>query len=453
MDATLSVVIPPAPPVPPRDLPLPQLLTGFLRNSISTLPEYAFDVMFSRRTLLGVNNLMVNDPEGARHVLIEARERYRRPLVSVRAARPLAGAGVLLSEGEVWRRQRRTLAPVFKPAAIADLSPHFKAAAEGLLRDVEGRPGINLSAAFHRATLDAVLRALFSQEAGAATDGLAAMVRVYMNGPGRPNFLDGFARAETDFTYPGDRRRAFQRKWFAAVDDIVAQRKAVPTSGRRDLLGLLLQARDPETEQPLSSAEIRDQSATMLFAGFETTSRLLFWAAYLLALDPAEQTRVREEIQAFPPDRVDKLDDTTHWPRLRQVLSEALRLYPPVAYVVRDAVDDDMVLGETVKPGARVWISPWVMHRHRRFWDHPTAFMPSRFTGQRSPWAHGPFIPFGMGPRICIGAAFAMAEAEIMLATLLHRCSISLKSKTPVLPIANVTIRPSYEPAFELLLA
>lgn len=189
----------------------------------------------------------------------------------------------------------------------------------------------------------------------------------------------------------------------------------------------------------------------MLLAGFETTSRMLFWATYLLTLDAAEQTRLRTEIAAFPPERVTKLDDLLNWPRLRQTLLEAVRLYPPVPHIVRVAVADDVILGEEVQPGTQVWISPWVIHRRRKFWDNPTAFMPDRFAGKPSPWTAGsPFVPFGAGPRICIGATFAMAEAQIILATLLSRFNILLDDPRPVLPVATVTTAPSFEPMFRL---
>jgi cytochrome P450 len=218
-----------------------------------------------------------------------------------------------------------------------------------------------------------------------------------------------------------------------------------------DLLDLLIAARDRESGEVLSDVEVRDQSATMLLAGFETTSRLLFWAAYLLTLDVAEQMRLRTEIAAFPPERVTELDDLLNWPRLRQTLLEALRLYPPIPHIGRVAGVDDVVWGEKVRRGTQVWISPWVIHRHRKFWNNPSAFMPDRFAGKPSPWMPGgPFLPFGGGPRVCIGATFAMAEAQIMLATLLSRFNIALDVPRPVMPVATLTTAPSFEPMFRL---
>jgi cytochrome P450 len=296
-----------------------------------------------------------------------------------------------------------------------------------------------------------VLRALFSLPESAERARITAMVRYYLAGPGRPNVLDAYARTTESFAFALGSRRRFQKAWSATIDAIVAARRNSQGAGS-DLLGLLLSARDAETGEGLSEAEVRDQCSTMIVAGYETTARLLFWATYLLTLDVHEQSRLRAELAAFPPERVGNLDDLLNWPRLRQVLLESLRLYPPAAYMSRVAIADDVVAGEPVAPGTQIWISPWVLHRHRRFWDNPTAFMPDRFAGKLSPWTSiGAFLPFGAGPRICIGATFAMAEAQIVLATLLSRFRITLEDAArPVMPVARITTAPSYEPWFRL---
>jgi cytochrome P450 len=278
------------------------------------------------------------------------------------------------------------------------------------------------------------------------------MVRYYLAGPGRPNLFDAFAPTPESFGFALRSRRRFQKAWSATIDAIVSpRRERSGTTASADLLDLLLAARDPETGQALSQVEVRDQCSTMIVAGYETTARLLFWATYLLTLDLTEQDRLRAELASFPPERVNNLDDLLNWPRLRQVLFETLRLYPPAAYISREATAQDMVAGEPVRVGTQVWISPWVLHRHRKYWERPTAFTPDRFTGKLSPWTGGgAFLPFGAGPRICIGATFAMAEAHIMLAMLVSRFRITLDAARPVLPVARITTAPSYEPLFRL---
>jgi cytochrome P450 len=446
-------IFPPAPKVHARDLPIWRFVPAFSRNTISALSDSAFDTLISRRRVLGLDSILVSDPESIRHVLAMEVGKYRRPMSSYRVFRPFAGNGVLLADGSEWRRQRRMLAPIFTPANVGLLLPHFAMAAAVLVRRIEKqRHGANLSAAFQEATLDAVLRALFSLPDTELNERVTRLVRGYLRGPGRPNILDGFARTESAFAFAIRKRRRFQNSWVTSVDDLVARRRKAGTSGNRgDLLDLLLGAHDPESGKALSDAEIRDQCGTMLAAGYETTARLLFWATYLLTLDLDHQRRVRAEVAAFPPDLVTRLDDLLHWPLVLQTLLEALRLYPPVAHITREAIANDTVAGEPVRPGTLIWISPWVLHRHRKFWRQPTAFMPERFANLPASWNNdGAFMPFGAGPRICIGATFAMAEAQVILATLLSRFRIKLDDVPPVLPVANVTTAPSYEPQFQL---
>jgi cytochrome P450 len=451
LDTTPSIV-PPAPAVHQKDLPSIRLLLGSIRNSLAIWPDYAFDVAFSRNTLFGVESALINDPEGVRYAMATNAANYVRPAMLPRIMRPLTGRGIFLAEGDEWRRQRRQLSPSFTPHHVNILIPHFIAAANDLVHQLEGQLSVDLSDAFQIAALNAVLRALFSMPDQGERDRIGDLVRQYVTGPGRPQIFDGFAKSETSFAFALGRRRSFQKRWFSAVGAIIAARRSTPhDAGHRDMLDLLIAVRDPDTGESLVADEVRDQCAAMIFAGYETTARLLFWASYLLTLDHGEQARLRAEVAAFPPERVATLDDLGHWPRLRLVLLEALRLYPPVPILVREPIKDDLIMGEPVRRGVQVYVAPWVLHRHRKHWKHPTAFMPDRFAGQPSPWTSGgAYLPFGVGPRICIGAAFALSEAQIMLATVLQRYTLSIESKRPVMPVGRLTIQPSHAPMFKI---
>lgn len=452
MLTTPPSVVPPAPVVHRKDLPSIRLLLGSIRNSLAIWPDYAFDIAFNRSTLFGVESVLINDPSGVRYTLAANAANYVRPALMPRLLRPLIGRGLFLAEGSEWRRQRRLLSPSFTPNHVNILLPHFIAAASDLVRQLEGQPSVDLSDAYQMAALNAVLRALFSMPDQAERDRIGDLVRQYVTGPGRPQIFDGFARSETSFAFALGKRRAFQKRWFSAVDAIVTARRSAPhDAGHQDLLDLLIAVRDPETGEPVAADEVRDQCATMIFGGYETTARLLFWASYLLTLDHGEQARLRAEVAAFPPERVATLGDLSHWPRLRLVLLETLRLYPPVPILVREPIEDDVIMGEPVRRGVQVYVVPWVLHRHRKHWQHPTAFIPDRFAGQSSPWTSGgAYLPFGAGPRICIGATFALAEAQIMLATLLQRYALAIESNRPVMPVGRLTIQPSYAPMFRL---
>jgi cytochrome P450 len=417
------------------------------RSLIGAYCEEDYESLAAPYLFMGQPGLFLNDPGAVRQVLTSPK--YARPVKAARSLKPLVGEGVLMSEGETWKRQRKSLAPVFTPAATGGLLPHFVAAGAGLTEELAGRPRANLAQAFHRATLDAVLRALFSRRADTEGAVLATLARRYMEGPAHFNLFDFMAKGADDLTFLDGERRRMGKQWFKAVDALIAERRANPHPEVRDMLDRLLAARN-EDGSPLPDQEIRDQCSSMLAAGFETTSRLLFWATYLLALDPVTQGRVRAEAQGFPAERITSLDDLKHWPLLRSVLFEALRLYPTAPLIARQALEADTVCGCEVVPGCMVTISPWVMHRHRKLWDAPTAFRPERFIDQPHPWGIEAFIPFGAGPRVCIGAGFAMAEAQIVLASLLARVSVTMASDRPVVPKASITLGPDHEPDFIL---
>lgn len=454
MDDLSARIFPPAHRIHPGPLPTWRWLPQFFINPLSVYSEQAFDILYGRAKAFGIDSLSVNDPAAIHHVLQANMANYRRPIIQPRLFRPAMGSGLFLAEAEDWRQQRRMLAPLFSPAATNDLIPHFQTASVRMLQRLDGIDRTQMSEVFHRSTLDAVLMALFSLPGDGDRAELAAMTRDYLNGAGRPNPLDAMAKDEDDLAWAQGARRRFRKRWAGMVDGVIAARRAQGTSAahrRGDLLDLLLSARDPDTGEGLTDAEIRDQCSTMLAAGFETTSRLLFWASYLLGLDQAEQGRIRAEVQAFRPDQVTTMEDLSHWPRLRQTLLEALRLYPPAAYIVRKAIADDVIGEEKITAGTEVWISPYILHRHRKFWERPTEFWPDRFKGQVSPWTRLPaYLPFGAGPRICIGASFAMAEAQIILASLLANYRLVPEENRPVLPVFRVTTVPDRDPWMRL---
>jgi cytochrome P450 len=223
---------------------------------------------------MGVETIAISDPEGVRHVLTANARNYRRPYSVARTARPLVGSGLFLAEGADWRRQRRLLAPTFTPATIGMLLPHFRDAGLHLQRSIELSPRAILSKAFQDTALEAVLRALFSLPESSGREQLRDMVRDYIEGTGRPTLIDGFARSEDTFSFANAKRARFQKSWRAAIDQVISRRKASPTApAHRDLLDLLSSVRDAETGEALSDGEIRDQCATMFFAGSETTAR------------------------------------------------------------------------------------------------------------------------------------------------------------------------------------
>jgi cytochrome P450 len=246
-------------------------------------------------------------------------------------------------------------------------------------------------------------------------------------------------------------RRRFSRDWMALMDRIMAARMQAPAAEvPRDLFDLMLAARDPETGEGFGRDQLRDQLATLLLAGHQTTAVTLFWALTLLAQAPGEQERVAEEAasRSFAVD--DAAATLGDLPQTRAVINETLRLYPAAFAIAREAIAADTAAGVEIPPGAMVMVAPWVLHRHRRRWRDPDAFDPSRFLPDAPPPVRFSYLPFGTGPRVCVGAQFALAEATLVLGALMQKFRVELIERRPILPIGIVTTQPDHAPRFRL---
>ena len=244
------------------------------------------------------------------------------------------------------------------------------------------------------------------------------------------------------------KRRRFRKRWTGFISKLIEERRQVKSTdgAARDLFDLMVQARDPETGEAFNDAQLGDQVSTMILAGHETTATALFWALYLLALDPSTQDEVaREALEAAASGEfaAEKLKFT------RAVLDETMRLYPPAFLIARAAAAPDVIAGKPVQKGDIILISPWILHRHEKLWREPNAFDPRRFlTG--TPPDRFAYLPFGVGPRVCIGAQFALVEATLSLARLMASFRVELRSNEPVMPIGVVTTQPDHAPPFGL---
>lgn len=449
MDKVAPLVLPV--PVPPeRELTAWQVYRRMRRNIIASWPRPAYEQMLVRRRLLGVDTLIVNDPTIFRHVLSGNAANYERPTSFRRPVLRTLRNGLLLAEGKDWRRQRRMLAPLFTPAHFGRLLSHFVAAGACMAGGLSDRR-VNFADRLQTASVDALCRALFSLPGEAAgASGLPGLMREFLGGVGRFTIWDLLARSDGDLNWFMRHRSKWAVRWFSAIDAVIEARRAQPPGGGdRDFLQLLMDVRDPEDGSALDPEEIQDQVSTLLAAGFETTARAMFWAVYLLSRDPAAQEEIRAELSAFPPEQARTLADLERWPTLRRAFLETLRLYPTAPFIARAARGPDRLGEFAIDRGAVVMVCPWIIHRHRRFWDEPDAFVPSRWIG-REEHTGSCFLPFGLGPRICIGIAFSQAEAMIMLGMLLSRFEIILDDDRPVLPHVVFTTVPDVEPWFRV---
>ena len=448
-------VIPPLPPRPTAPLPLWRVLLQLRRNAIGTWgePAYHLDVMSGR--FLGRKSVIINAPDAIRRVLVDNHAAYGRTPATLRIIRPLLGEeGLFLAEGAAWRHQRRLVAPAFAPRALDLVAVQVAELAGGLVADLRGRtPGpVDMLRAMQRLTLEVAGRSFFSQAMGEHGPAIRAAIEGYGRRLARPSFLDFLLSAEAHDPLAWLRNRA-GRAFKDVLDRIIAERgRTPPADPPRDLFDVLVAARDPETGEPFTPDQLRDQIATLIIAGHETTALSLFWSFYLLALDPLWQERVAEEaatVDLSPEGAVAAADKL---PVARAVVQEALRLYPPAFTIVRLAKERDELAGEEVPPGTLVVISPWLLHRHRKLWQDPDAFDPSRFLPGAPPVGRYAYLPFGIGPRVCVGAQFALLEASLVLATLVRAFRVELPaSSRRVLPAAVVTTAPERAIPFRLV--
>ena len=441
VDPVRERFVPPAPSPPRGDLSLLRVARAMRSNSLAAWPERAYDALLIHRRFLGVDCFLVNDPASVRRVLVERADNFVRPMTTLRVLRPGTGDGLLLAEGERWRAQRRLVAPHFAPQHVERLLPAVQAVAAAMTQSLPAAGMADLARAFESAAIETIGRGLFSTPLAGRAGRVGDLLRRYFGGAARGTVWDFLARDVDDHAWALRQRRAWSAEWFVEIDALIATRSANPPSGAADLFDVLA-AGDPDG--------MRDQVATMLATGFESTARTMFWAAYLLSHDPDEQDAVRGELARNPPGDVASLDDLKAWPRLANVLNETMRLYPPVSTLIRTARTADDLGGTAIRPGAFVIVCPWVLHRHRLHWERPEAFVPERFTCRGERMRDGAYIPFGIGRRGCVAAAFATVEATLVLAHLLWRWRVSLDDRRPVMPVAIATTVPDREPAFRL---
>lgn len=452
MDIVTAPLIPPRPTPPAAPLPFFRFLRALRQNALGMWPQAAYEQEIVRRRILTGVNLLVNAPAIIRHVLVDNPDNYRRTHASIRILRPITGDGLLLSTGDAWRHQRCTIAPALAPRMLPLLTHHIASAASETVARLAAqadRP-VDLLATVQTLALEIAGRSMFSLGAGQYAAAMRPLLTEYGLSYARPTLFDMLLPASV--VTPRDwRRRRFQRRWMGLIDTIMRDRQRLPASGTpRDLFDLLCAARDPETGAGFSHDELRDQVATMILAGHETTAVTLFWSLLLLAQAPDLQDRVAAEaapLDLSPAGAAAALDGLV---TTRAVVNETLRLYPPAFLMVRQAIAADRVGSLDIPRGAVLMIAPWVLHHHRRLWRDPDLFDPARFLPGAPPPPRFAYLPFGAGPRVCVGAQFALAEATLVLAQLARSFRIQRDSDEPVLPVAVVTTQPDHAPWFRL---
>jgi cytochrome P450 len=437
--------IPPHPPVATRLRSQAEAFFVLRRNPLELWGAAAYEQEIIDGRFLGRAQMMLNAPDAIRHVLVTNAGNYRRNLATHRVLAPILGEGLFLAEGDAWRHQRRTIAPALSPRTMPMLAQHVVTATRAKLDELSAlthRP-VELLPHLQNLALTIAGQSMFSLEMAGYGQELRRLITGYGMEFAQPTLFD--LMLPQGWRPPADRgRAAFRARWVAFLDGLIEARIAQPTEpgGPRDLFDLLAEARDPETGAGFSRAQLRDEVSTMILAGHETTAVTLFWCLYLAALYPEAQAAIAAEAAGQT--------DMAALPATRAHVDEALRLYPPAFLIVREAIGGDEIAGRAVAPGTVITISPWVLHRHRRRWADPDAFDPSRFLPGAPPVDRYAYMPFGAGPRICVGASFALTEAVLVLSALLQHFRVELVGPQGVLPRGIVTTQPDRAVRFVL---
>lgn len=446
-----TALYPPFPPAPAQDLSFLNTIMAIAKNPLKAWPEYYYHDMTLTRRMLGKTFVTFNDPEAIRQVLNVQAACYEKQVITRRILIPQAGdTAIFLAEGADWKRQRRILSPAFTPRNIEKLLPHFTKATAQWIASLDDTHPVNISNQIQRLTLKVAAQSMFSLAIATDTEEhIIDMFRAYAFSVGSPNFWDFIAQDEHSFAFATRKRHAFKKRWYAILETFFTQRAEHPPQGT-DVLDLLYNAKDAETGEGLSHGEIRDEIATLISAGFETTARSLFWTFYLLARAPEWQDILLEEINAVTDlsetptlEKIDQLKKT------KAVWQEAMRLYPPGAIITRQAKTAHRIMDTDVAKGTMVTIAPWILHRHHAFWKDPALFDPTRFYDPHT-IPKGIYIPFGSGPRVCIGNLFATAESILIIAAVVQRWKIELcHPDEPLMPVMLTATMPSHEPFFK----
>jgi cytochrome P450 len=392
------------------------------------------------------HTLLVHEPTAIRRVLLDNTSNYRKDHLQRRVLSAGLSEGLLSAEGEQWRLQRRVLAPIFARKAVLDFTSAMMEAAEALLhrwRSLGDQMTIDVAAEMARVTLDVLERTIFSDGFGSDAEDVRAAMATYFTTIGKISPLDLLGAPDFVPRLSRLRVRPTLRFFEAEIDKVISTRRRIlseqPDGAPNDLLTRLL---DTNADGGITESELRSNILTFIAAGHETTANTLSWAMFLLSQSPQWRERVEAEVDREltgpAAGMVDRLVET------RAVIEETIRLYPPIAAISRVALDCDDLNGEQVRPGSLIVISPYVLHRHRLLWDRPDAFDPRRFLGgAREMIDRFAYLPFGAGPRKCIGSTFALQEATLMLAMIAKHFSFQLKPGHVVWPILQVTLRPT----------
>jgi cytochrome P450 len=444
----MSQFVPPYPERPREPLSPLALMATARRNLLAVFDEKCFENNFFSTRVINRQVFICNSPDTVSQAFIALHESFQRKTPQMRhALSPLLGDGLFVSDGGLWKQRRRIVAPIVHASRLALFAPTMVAAAAETAERWAALPrGAPIDALREMATLTAeiICRTIFGPRLGA--EHASEIVAAFSAYQRRVSQLDltyflGLPDWLPRFQSPAVHRAA--RRIGRVLDDIIRRCEERLASGEQSMIRMLIEARDPETGDQLDRAALRNEAAVIFMAGHETTANSLAWTWYLLSQAPDVEERLHAELAEVLGGRLPTLDDVPRLIYTRAVFEEAIRLYPPVPMLGRQASHEERIRDRTIPAGSLVIVIPWLLHRHRRLWENPDHFVPERFLPENAASRHRySYIPFSVGPRVCAGQAFGLTEAILCLAALAQRVSLRLAPGAVVAPVCRLTLRP-----------
>ncbi len=423
----------------PRGLEVLATILRFQRDPLTTLSDLTNrfgDIVRYRYGPFSV--VLLNHPEAVQRILQDNHLNYgKKNSPFYKMMRHFLGDGLVTSDGDFWRRQRRLAQPAFSRKRLEALAPLMVQCTADMLEEWRKLPAgavLNVADEMMKLTLRIVGLALFSLDVSAETQAVAHCLEV-LQGQMTQRFQSFLPLPPV---LPTARDRLFResrRQLDEIAQKIVTERRA-QSNRPQDLLTALLEARDPETGESMSDRQLCDELITFLLAGHETTANAMAWTFYLLSLHPDQRRRLEEEVGTT---RAPSAEDLAQLPLSERVVQESMRLYPPVWVYGRISSAPDEFLGHRIGKNQIVTVAPYVLHRNPAIWPNPEGFDPDRFLLERP---KGSYVPFAHGPRVCIGNHFAMMEARLLLVTIAAQVRLNLQAGARISTEALVSLRP-----------
>ena len=440
--------VPPFPARPTRKLSAVQTVWRARRNFLEIFDERTFTFQFSESKLFARKIFICNAPDLVQYAFQTKNAAFERKSAQMRhALQPVAGDGLIISDGATWRSRRKLVGPIIHVSRMRDFAPVMVQTAAEMASRWEALPPdrpVDILGEMAELTAEIITRTIFGSELGPAdarevVEGFSE----YQLAVGRTDLVSLVGLPDWVPRFQSRRLKRATRRIHAVLDRIIADLVARGAAEDGSIVGRLLAARDEETGEPLSREAIRNEAAVMFLAGHETTANTLSFVWFLLSQCRDVETRLHTEIDTVLGDRNPTLADVATLPYVRAVLDETLRLYPSIPLLAREVVEDETIRGRSVPKGSIVMVVPWTLHRHRDLWDRPDHFDPDRFMpGGKGPVSKFAYVPFSIGPRICAGLSFGITEAVLCIAVLARAYRLRLQPGHRVEPVCRLTLRP-----------